>query len=37
MTLSAVEIAYQVVLDSSTDPDHITSPKNEEDFVLKPV
>jgi hypothetical protein len=37
MALSIVEIAYQVVLDSSTDPDPITSPTDEEDSVLKPI
>jgi hypothetical protein len=37
MPLSAVEIVYQVVLDSSVDLDPITSPTDEEDPVLKPV
>jgi hypothetical protein len=37
MPLSTTEIAYQVVLDSSTDHDPITSQKDEEDLVLKPV
>jgi hypothetical protein len=37
MPLSAVEIAYQVVLDSSVDPDPVTSPTDEEDPVLRPV
>jgi hypothetical protein len=31
------EIAYQSVLDSSADPDLVTSPMNEEDLVLRPV
>jgi hypothetical protein len=37
MPLSAVEIAYKVVLDSSTDPDHVPSPTDEEDLVCRPV
>jgi hypothetical protein len=37
MPPSTVEIACQVVLDSSIDPDPITSPTDEEDLVLKPV
>jgi hypothetical protein len=37
MPLSAVEIAYQVVLDSSPDLDPITSPTDDEDPVLRPV
>jgi hypothetical protein len=37
MPLSTTKIAYQVVLDSSVDPDHVTSPTDEEDLVLKPV
>jgi hypothetical protein len=37
MPLSAAEIAYQVVLDSSIDPDPISSQTDEEDHVLKPV
>jgi hypothetical protein len=37
MPLSAVEIVYQVVLDSSIDPDPVTSQTNEEDLVLRPV
>jgi hypothetical protein len=37
MPLSAVEIAYQDVFDSSTDPDPITSQMDEEDPVLKLV
>jgi hypothetical protein len=35
--LSTMEIAYQVVLDSSIDPDPITSPMDEEDPILRPV
>jgi hypothetical protein len=34
MPLSTTEIAYKVVLDSSTDPNPITSQTNEEDHVL---
>jgi hypothetical protein len=37
MPLSATEIAYQVVLDSSVDPDPVTSPTDEEDPVLRTV
>jgi hypothetical protein len=37
MPLLEVEIAYQVFLDSSTDPDPITSSTDEEDPVLKPM
>jgi hypothetical protein len=37
MPLSTVEIAYQVVLDSSTDTNHVTSQTDEEDHVLEPV
>jgi hypothetical protein len=37
MPLSTVEIVYQVVLDSSADPDPVTSPTDEEDPVLRPV
>jgi hypothetical protein len=37
MPLSAMEIAYQVVIDSSVDLDHVTSQKDEEDHVLEPM
>jgi hypothetical protein len=37
MPLSTVEIVYQVVLDSSVDPDPVTSQTDEEDLVLRPV
>jgi hypothetical protein len=37
MPLSAMEIAYQVFLDSSAYPNPITSLRDEEDPVLKPV
>jgi hypothetical protein len=37
MPLSTTEIVYQVVLESSVDPDPITSQTNEEDHVLRPV
>jgi hypothetical protein len=37
MPLSVEDISYQVVLDSSTDPDPITSQTNEEDPVLEPM
>jgi hypothetical protein len=37
MPLSTMEIVYQVFLDSSADPDPITSPTNEEDPVLRIV
>jgi hypothetical protein len=37
MPLSTEEIAYQVVLDSSADPDPVTSQTDEEDPVLRPV
>jgi hypothetical protein len=37
MPLSAVDIVYQVVLDSSVDPNHVTSPIDEEDLVLMPM
>jgi hypothetical protein len=37
MPLSATEIAYQVVLDSSVDLDPDTSLMDEEDLVLEPV
>jgi hypothetical protein len=37
MPLSAVEIAYQVVLDSSTDLDLVTSLTGEEDPILEPL
>jgi hypothetical protein len=37
MPLSVVKIVYQCVLNSSTDPDHVTSPTDEEDPVLRPV
>ena len=37
MLLSATEIAYQDVLDSSADPDPVTSQMDEEDHVLVPV
>jgi hypothetical protein len=36
MPLSTTEIAYQVVLDSSVDPDPVTSQMDEEDLVLEP-
>jgi hypothetical protein len=32
-----MEIAYQVVLYSSTDPDPVTLPTNEEDPILRPM
>jgi hypothetical protein len=35
--LLAVEIVYQVFLDSSADPDPITSPMDEDDPVLRPM
>jgi hypothetical protein len=34
MPLSLVEIVYQVVLDSTIDPDLVSSERDEEDFVL---
>jgi hypothetical protein len=37
MPLSVAEIAYQDVLDSSADPNPITSQTDEEDIFLKPV
>jgi hypothetical protein len=37
MPLSVTKIGYQVVLDSSADPDPVTSPTNEEDPILRPV
>ena len=37
MTLSVAEIEYQIVLDSSIDPDPITSQTDKEDHVLKPM
>jgi hypothetical protein len=37
MPLSATEIAYQVILDSSVDPDLITLPTDEEDPILRPI
>jgi hypothetical protein len=37
MPLSAAEIVYQVVLDSSTNLDHVTLQTNEEDPTLDPV
>jgi hypothetical protein len=37
MPLLVVEIVYQVILDSSGNPDPITSPIDEEDLVLKPM
>jgi hypothetical protein len=37
MPLSTSEIAYQVVLDSSSDPDPIPSPTDEEDLMSRPV
>jgi hypothetical protein len=35
--LSAEEIAYQAILDSSVDPDPVTSQTDEDDLVLRPV
>ena len=35
--LLAVEIVYQVFLDSSADPDPITLPMDEDDPVLRPM
>jgi hypothetical protein len=37
MTLLATEIAYQAVLDSSTDLDHVPSPTDEEDPTFRLV
>jgi hypothetical protein len=37
MPLLTVEIVYQVVLDSATDPDPIPSLKDEEDLMTRPV
>ena len=37
MPLSATKIAYQDILDSSTDPDLVPSPTGEHDLVLRPV
>jgi hypothetical protein len=37
MPLLAAKIAYQVVLDSSTDPDPVISPMDDEDPVLRPM
>jgi hypothetical protein len=37
MPLSIAEIVYQVVLDSSDDPDPVTSQIDKEDLVLEPV
>jgi hypothetical protein len=37
MPLSKVEITYQALLDSSVDPDPVTSQTDEEDIILKPV
>jgi hypothetical protein len=37
MSLSTTEIVYQAVLDSSTDPDLVPSPTDEEDLVSRPV
>jgi hypothetical protein len=37
MRLLTAEIAYQTVLDSSTDTDPVTSQMDEEDLVLKPI
>jgi hypothetical protein len=36
MPLSTTETVYQVVLDSSADLDPVTSPRDEEDHVLRP-
>jgi hypothetical protein len=35
MPLSKVDITYQVVLDSSADPNHVTSPTDKEDPILR--
>jgi hypothetical protein len=35
--LSTMEIVYQIVLDSSTDLNPVTSSTDEEDLVLRPV
>jgi hypothetical protein len=37
MPLSAVDIAYQFFLDSSADPDLVTSSTDEEDPILRPM
>jgi hypothetical protein len=37
MPLSIVDIVYQAILDSSADPDPVTSQTDEEDPVLRPV
>jgi hypothetical protein len=37
MPLSTTKIVYQVVLDSSTNPNPITSQTDEEDLVLYPI
>jgi hypothetical protein len=37
LPLSTTEIVYQDVLDSSADPDLVTSQTNEDDPVLRPV
>jgi hypothetical protein len=37
MPQSTTEIVYQVVIDSSADPDPVTSPMDEEDLVLRHV
>jgi hypothetical protein len=37
MPLSPVEIVYQVVIDSSTDPDPITLQTGEENHILRPI
>jgi hypothetical protein len=37
MPLSATNIAYQVVLDSSANPDPVTLQTDEEDPILRPV
>jgi hypothetical protein len=37
MPLSTTKIVYQVILDSSTNPNVVTSQTNEEDLVLYPI
>jgi hypothetical protein len=37
MPLSIAKIVYQVVFYSFVDPDHVTSPTDKEDLILKPV
>jgi hypothetical protein len=37
MPLSTTNIAYQDVLDSTVDPDLVTSPTDEEDPITRPV